>query len=82
MSIEIQDFVNVTLGMASAGLGWFARELWSAVKELKKDLSALRESIAVYYVRKDDFGEFRRELMTALQRIEDKLDSKQDKKNG
>jgi len=60
-------------------LGWFARELWSAVQSLKKDLSELREQMHRSYVRKDDFKEFKDSLMAILTRIENKLDNKVDK---
>lgn len=73
------NFAIAGLGIGFSVLGWFARELWSAVKELRKDLVSLRESISDNYVRKDDFKELRHELMAMLQRIEQKLDMKQDK---
>ena len=60
-------------------LGWFARELWSAVKDLRIDMVALKNHVSENYTRKDDFREFRSELLGFLQRIESKLDTKQDK---
>lgn len=77
--METQQLINAILGISSAALGWFARELWSAVKELKADLAMLRESIPKEYIRREDFSDFKRELMTVLERIENKLDKKQDK---
>jgi cell division protein FtsB len=81
-SVTDPSIINITLaifGLAFAVMGWFARELWSAVKELRTDLVALKQSINDNYVRKDDFKEFRHELLGFLQRIENKLDMKQDK---
>lgn len=77
--MDTQQLINAILGASSAALGWFARELWSAVKELKADLAKLRESIPKEYIRREDFADFKRELMTVLERIENKLDKKQDK---
>ena len=74
-----QTIINGILGAVSAVLGWFARELWSAVKDLKADLAKLREELPTNYVRKDDFADFKRDLMSVLERIEHKLDKKQDK---
>ena len=74
-----QSIINWALSGISLVLGWFARELWSAVKELKADLAKLREELPTHYVRKDDFADFKRDLMNVLERIENKLDSKQDK---
>ena len=33
--MEYQQLLNVILGVAMSVIGWFARELWAAVKELK-----------------------------------------------
>ena len=73
------EFVNYVLIAGMAVLGWFARELWSAVKALKEDLIKLKDDVSISYVRKDDFKEFRDEIRGFLQRIESKLDTKQDK---
>ena len=77
--MDTQLFLNWVLGAASAVLGWFSRELWTAVKELKTDLAKLREELPKEYLMKDDFMQFRTELFNALQRIEAKIDNKQDK---
>lgn len=76
------DNVNIVNTLFSTGLlvlGWFARELWSAVKSLKEELLKFKEDVSTFYVRKDDFKEFRGEILSFLQRIETKLDNKQDK---
>jgi Sec-independent protein translocase protein TatA len=77
--MEFQTLINVGAGSALAVSGWLARELWGAVKELRADLSRLREELAREYVSKDDFKDAMREIRDALQRIENKLDQKQDK---
>ncbi len=71
--------INLLMGIGFAVLGWFARELWSAVKALREDMIKLKEDVSLYYVRKDDFKDFRSEILSFLQRIENKLDTKQDK---
>ena len=53
--MESQHLINTALGLGFSVLGWFARELWSAVKELKADLSKLREDLPKTYVAKDDY---------------------------
>lgn len=62
-----------------AVIGWFARELWSAVKELKSDLSKLREDLPKAYVTKDDYRQDIRELKEIMNKIFDRLENKQDK---
>jgi hypothetical protein len=77
--MEAQQLVDLGLGVGFAILGWFARELWSAVKELKVDLSKLRENLPKTYVAKDDYRDDLNEIKTMLGKIFDKLDNKQDK---
>jgi hypothetical protein len=77
--MDYQQFLNVVLGTAMAVTGWFARELWSAVKELKADLAKLREDLPRTYVGRDDYRQDLNEIKTLLGKIFDKLDGKQDK---
>jgi hypothetical protein len=77
-----QEYIHLLNGLLTIGmvvLGWFARELWSAVKQLKEDLITLKDTLAEHYVRKDDFRDFKTDLFAVLTRIESKLDNKQDK---
>lgn len=74
-----QTLVNLVLGATCSVIGWFARELWTAVKELKSDLSNLREQLPRTYVVRDDYRDDIREIRDMLGKIFDKLDGKQDK---
>lgn len=60
-------------------MGWFARELWAAVKELKVDLAKLRENLPKDYISKDDYKEDIREIKSMLAKIFEKLENKADK---
>lgn len=77
--MDLQELINVGLGAALTVIGWFARELWSAVKQLKEDLNLLRVEIPKTYVAREDFRSDMREIKDMLTRIFDKLDDKQDK---
>lgn len=77
--MDTQSLLNIGLTTASMALGWFARELWSAVQALKADLSSLREEIASDRVHKDDFRHALEKVEVMLAKIFDKLDGKQDK---
>jgi hypothetical protein len=77
--MDSQHLINTALGLGFSVLGWFARELWSAVKELKSDLSKLREDLPKSYVVKDDYRDDLNEIKNMLGKIFDKLDNKQDK---
>lgn len=77
--MESQTVINMVLGVASTAIGWFARELWTAVKDLKADLAKLREELPKTYVTRDDFREDMRDIKDMLAKIFDKLDNKVDK---
>lgn len=75
----MQELLNIGIPVICAVLGWFCRELWTAVQELKEDLAKLRAELPTHYVSKDDFNDRWYEVLKALHRIEDKLDQKVDK---
>ena len=77
--MEFQQLLNIILGTAMGVVGWFARELWAAVKELKADLSKLREDLPKTYISREDYRSDLTEIKTMLRRIEDKLEKKEDK---
>lgn len=77
--MELQAIINFLLPAVCGVLGWFCRELWTAVQELKDDLAKLRAELPTHYVSKDDFNDRWYEVLKALHRIEDKLDQKVDK---
>ena len=77
--MENQHLINMFLGIGMTVVGWFARELWGAVKELRTDLAALREDLPKDYVAKDDYREDIREIKAMLAKIFEKLDAKVDK---
>jgi predicted RNA-binding protein with EMAP domain len=77
--MDYQQLLNIVLGISMTVIGWFARELWSAVKELKSDLSKLREDLPKNYINRDDYREDMRDIKEMLNKIFDKLEAKQDK---
>ncbi len=77
--MEPQSFINLILTIVSGVTGWFARELWTAVKDLKGDLAKLREELPKTYIVKDDYREDMREVKDLLGKIFDELRTKADK---
>lgn len=77
--MENQNLINMFLGVGMTVVGWFARELWAAVKELKTDLAKLREDLPKNYVLRDDYREDIRGIKEMLAKIFDKLENKADK---
>ena len=77
--MDNQSILNLLFSSTGLVLGWFLRELWAAVKELKADLAKLREELPTNYVAKDDYRQDVRELKEMLSKLFDKLDTKSDK---
>lgn len=77
--MDNQTILDAVLLTASTVTGWFARELWTAVKELKADLAKLREEMPRTYVLREDYRQDIRELKDMMNKLFDKLDNKSDK---
>jgi hypothetical protein len=77
--MESQYLINVGLGISSAVFGWLARELWTAVKDLKEDLSDLSVELPKTYVTRDDYRSDLKEIKDMLGKIFDRLENKADK---
>lgn len=77
--MDWQTFINAGGAIALSVVGWFARMLWEADKELRRDLASLREKLPEEYVSKNDYKEDIREIKSLLERMYDKLDAKADK---
>jgi len=77
--MDAQTLMNFVGGSAIAVGGWFAREVWGAVKELNRDLHVLEVDLPKTYVSKFDMDKRMDHIETMFQRIYDKLDGKADK---
>jgi hypothetical protein len=79
MTVDWQTFLNLCAGAVVTVIGWFARELWKAVQELKDDIHRIEVELPSSYVRKDEFSDALRDIKDMLNKINDKLDDKMDK---
>lgn len=77
--MEMQHFINLLGGAALSVLGWFARQLWDAMKELRADLHSLEVNLPENYVKRSDLDKRMERIEDMFQRISDKLDAKADK---
>lgn len=71
-----QQHINMALSISFLVLGWFAREMWSAVKELKLDLAKLREEIPHSCVQKDDYRQDIKELKDMISKLFDIIEKR------
>lgn len=77
--MDTQTIVNFVAMTAIGVGGWFAREVWGAVKELRNDLHKIETNLPKEYVLKIDLDKRMQHIEGMFQRIYDKLDNKQDK---
>jgi len=77
--MEPQTLINITAGVALSVMGWFARELWGAVKWLQKELHDMEILISTHYVTREDYRSDMKDVKEMLGKIFDKLDNKVDK---
>ncbi len=84
--MDWQNLINIGAGASLAVIGWFARQLWDSVKELKADIADLRLHISESYVKKSEIESLKTEMDKRFDRVEmlldrlfDKLESKVDK---
>lgn len=77
--MELQSLMNIGVGIVLAGVGWFSRQIWDAVAELRKDIHEIEVDLPKTYVRKDEFVDSIKEIKAMLEKIFDRLENKADK---
>jgi chaperonin cofactor prefoldin len=77
--MDDQNIINLIIGAVLSVLGWFARQLWDAVQDLKSDMKQLEVDLPTHYVRKEDLEARLDRIEASLNRIFEKLDHKADK---
>jgi hypothetical protein len=84
--MDFQFIINLGGAAALGVMGWFARQLWDSVKELKNDIASIRLHVSESYVKKSEVDNFRADMDKRFDRIEmlldrlfEKMDSKVDK---
>ena len=77
--MDTQALMNVVATVAIGAGGWFAREIWGAVKNLRAYLHELEVDLPKTYVSKFDLDKRMDHIEAMFQRIYDKLDGKADK---
>lgn len=77
--MQDQTIINLIVGVVLSVLGWFARQLWDAVQDLKNDMKEIEIDLPTHYVRKDELEQRFNKIEDMLNRIFEKLDNKADK---
>ena len=77
-----QEMINLLMGAGFSALGWFARVLWVAVRDLEKDLSKLREELPRTYLPKTEAREAIADLTHELRQSFERLCKPRDGRAG
>ena len=84
--MDWQNVINIGIGSLLAVGGWFCRQLWDSVKELKADIADLKLHVSENYVKKSEVESLRTDMDKRFDRLEqmiarlyDKIDAKADK---
>jgi len=72
--MDLQTLINTVLPLICVAIGWFCKELWTAVQELKQDVFQLRSHLAENYVHKSDFADRWEDILSSVHRLENKID--------
>ena len=81
--MDWQTAINFGGSALIAAIGWFARQLWTAVDGLKKDVTDLGLHVSENYVKKAELQTFKADMDKRFDRIElliDKVSAKIDAK--
>jgi hypothetical protein len=73
MIVNIQSIIQFGLATSMAVLGWFLREMWTAVQKLKDDLHFMREDISMHYIHKEDYKADIGRIHELLDKIYDRM---------
>lgn len=73
--MDLQSTLNIVAGGSLALLGWLARQLWEAVRELRRDIHEIEKDLPAHYVRREEFVDGLREIKDICGKIFDKIET-------
>lgn len=77
---EWQSIINLAIGAGIAVGGWFARELFDSVKELREMVHKLEVDLPSNYIKRDDFKEGMARIEDLFGEVFKKIDDLKDRK--
>ena len=76
-----QSTINIIFTAIIGAAGWFARQLWEAVRALKEDLHQIEVDLPIHYVRREELDKRMDHIEAMFQRIYDKIERGEGKLN-
>jgi hypothetical protein len=77
--MDWQIFINIGAGAFISVIGWFAKNIWDALHDLKNSLHQIEIDLPTHYARKEEITARFDKLESILERIFVRLDNKADK---
>lgn len=77
--MDWQTLINIGAGTFLTAIGWFCREIWDSVQELKKDVKQIEIDLPSNYVKKDEIKDRFDRIEILLDKLFEKLENKVDK---
>jgi chaperonin cofactor prefoldin len=77
--MDMNLIINIVLGVILSVGGWFLRQMWDAVQNLKSDIQRIEIDLPTSYVRKSDLDARLDKIDDMLEKLFDRLNSKADK---
>ena len=77
--MDWQTLINIGAGSLLTVMGWFARELWAMVNELKDSVHKIEVDLPGHYVRKEDINQRFDRIEMLLDKVYERLDQKADR---
>jgi hypothetical protein len=77
--MDWQILINIGGAGALSALGWFARQLWDSVQDLKDDVKQIEINLPTNYIKKDEIKERFDRIEVLLDKLYEKLEQKADK---
>lgn len=78
-ALTLGKVVDALFYISTGILAYMLNSYSTRIKKLEEDLTATKLTLPEKYVQKNDMKDFEERVIASLNRIEDKLDSKQDK---
>lgn len=87
--LDEQQLINWAVGVTGASAAWVFKTMYTRIGELERECDSIKDRIAANevlvvsnFVKNDRFENLEKALFAKLDRIEDKLDRKEDKHHG
>lgn len=84
--LDEQQLINWAVGVIGASATWVLKTMYTRIGELERECDSIKDRIAANevlvvsnFVKNDRFENLEKALFAKLDRIEDKLDRKEDK---